>query len=200
MSHHNSEEDTTLRAALHALGVLPEDEALAFQQHLEEGCTICQAEVESYQSTVGKLGLGAPRIEPSESVRDRLFQEIKGQPKLQLAPAISKQELGNSLTIRAGEGEWREKWKGVFIKRLFKDEAKGTVTTLYKMMPGSSLPKHRHIGAEECFVLEGDYHINGEILRAGDYHCALPDSVDETLYTVGGTTFLLVSPERYAAV
>jgi anti-sigma factor ChrR (cupin superfamily) len=200
MSHHNSEEDTTLRAALHALGVLPEDEALAFQQHLDEGCTICLAEVESYQTTVGKLGLGAPRIEPPESVRDRLLQEIKRQPKLQLAPALSKQELGNSLTIRAGEGEWREKWKGVFIKRLFKDEMKGTVTTLYKMMPGASLPKHRHIGAEECFVLEGDYHINGEILRAGDYHCALPDSVDETLYTVGGTTFLLVTPERYAAV
>jgi anti-sigma factor ChrR (cupin superfamily) len=200
MSHHNSEEDIALQAALHALGVLPEDEALAFQQHLEQGCIECQAEVESYQSTVEKLAFSVSGIEPSASVRDRLFQKIKGQPKLQLAPTLSKQELGSSLTIRADEGEWREKWKGVFIKRLFKDEAKGTVTTLYKMMPGASLQKHRHIGAEECFILEGDYHINGEILGAGDYHCALPDSVDETLFTINGTMFLLVSPERYAAV
>lgn len=200
MSHHNSEEEIALQAALHALGVLPENEALAFQQHLAQGCRICQAEVESYQSTVEKLGFGAPRVEPSAALRDKLFQEIKGQSRLQLAPVPGKQELGSSLTIRADEGEWREKWKGVFIKRLFKDEEKGTVTTLYKMLPGASLPKHRHIGAEECLILEGDYHINGEILGAGDYHCALPDSVDETLFTIGGTMFLLISPERYAAV
>jgi anti-sigma factor ChrR (cupin superfamily) len=200
MNHHNSEEEVALQAALHALGVLPEAEALAFQQHLAEGCAVCRTEVESYQSTVEKLGFGAPRIEPSAGVLDRLFQEIKEQPKLQLAPKMSKQELGGSLTIRANEGEWREKWKGVFIKRLFKDESKGTVTILYKMLPGASLPMHRHIGAEECMVLEGDYHINGEVLGAGDYHCAFPDSVDETLFTIGGTMFLIVSPERMAAV
>jgi anti-sigma factor ChrR (cupin superfamily) len=200
MSYHTSEEEVTLQAALHALGVLPEDEASAFRQHLAEGCDQCQAEVQSYQGLVEKLGFSAPLVEPSGSVRDRLFEELKTRGSRPAAPRLDKQALGGSLTIRANEGEWREKWKGVFIKRLFVDEAKGTVTTLYKMLPGAHLPRHRHIGVEECLVLEGDYHINGEVLGAGDYHCALPDSVDETLTTVGGTMFLIVSPERMAAV
>jgi hypothetical protein len=200
MSHHIAAEEVALQAALHALGALPEDEARAFEQHLAEGCEVCQAEVQSYQLLVEKLAFGAPFIEPPASARDRLFEELKGQHSLQPAPSPDRQRLGNSLTIRANEGEWREKWEGVFVKRLFKDEAKGTVTTLFKMLPGASLPTHRHIGVEECLVLEGDYHINGEVLGAGDYHCALPDSVDETLTTIGGTMFLIVSPERMAAV
>lgn len=200
MSHHVSEEEITLQAALHALGVLPEDEARAFQQHLAEGCNLCQAEVHANQLLVEKLGFSAPLVEPPGNLRNRLFEELNGQSSRQPAPTLDKQALGRSLTIRANEGEWREKWKGVFIKRLFVDEAKGTVTTLYKMLPGAHLPAHRHIGVEECLVLEGDYHINGEVLGAGDYHCALPDSVDETLTTIGGTMFLIVSPERMAAV
>jgi anti-sigma factor ChrR (cupin superfamily) len=196
MSHHLPEEDISLQASLYAFGVLPEDEARAFRQHLAQGCQACEAEVQTFQLVVEKLGFSAPLVEPPAALHDRLFEELNQQT----APEPAKPGLGNSLTIRAAEGEWREKFAGVFVKRLFKDEAKGTVTTLYKMLPGASLPMHRHIGAEECLVLEGDYHINGEILGAGDYHCALPDSVDESLYTIGGTMFLLVSPERYAAV
>jgi anti-sigma factor RsiW len=126
MNHHNSAEEIALQAALHALGVLPEEEALAFKKHLAEGCDECQREVASYQSTVEKLGFGAPAAEPSADLADRLLQAVKEQPKLQLAPAPGKTEPGGSLTIRADEGEWREKWKGVFIKRLFKDDDKGT--------------------------------------------------------------------------
>jgi anti-sigma factor ChrR (cupin superfamily) len=200
MNHHQSTEEMALRAALHALGVLPEDEARDYEQHLAEGCQECQAEVRSYQAAVEKLAFGAPAAAPSENLLDKLLLEIKGQAKLQPAPPPGKIVPGISITVRAGEGEWREKWQGVFVKRLFKDEDKGTVTTLYKMMPGASLPMHRHIGAEECLVLEGDYHINGEVLGAGDYHCALPGSVDESLFTINGTMFLIVSPERMAAV
>jgi anti-sigma factor ChrR (cupin superfamily) len=200
MNHHLLEEEVSLQASLYAFGVLPEDEARAFELHLAEGCKVCEAEVQTFQLVVEKLGFGAPLVEPPAELHARLFDELTQQTTRQPAPAATKPTLGNSLTIRADEGEWREKFAGVFIKRLFKDEAKGTVTTLYKLLPGASLPMHRHIGAEECLVLEGDYHINGEVLGAGDYHCALPDSVDETLYTIGGTMFLLVSPERYAAV
>jgi anti-sigma factor ChrR (cupin superfamily) len=200
MSSHHSQEEITLQAALMALGVLSEDEARAFEQHLAEGCKECLAEFQNYQVVVEKLGFSAAEAEPSANLHDRLLADLNAQNLLQLVHAPAKSTLGNSLTIRAGDGEWRQKWEGVFVKRLFKDEAKGTVTTLYKLLPGASLPKHRHIGAEECLVLEGEYHVNGEILKAGDYHCALPDSVDETLFTIHGTMFLLVSPERYAAV
>ena len=200
MNHHIRDDERSLQAALYAFGVLPADEARAFQQHLNDGCEVCQHEVHSFQLVAEKLALAAPPVAPPAELYDRLFAELKGQSSPAPLLTLSQQELGKSLTIRASEGEWIEKWEGVFIKRLFKDEAKGTVTTLYKLQPGASIPKHRHIGAEECLVLEGDYHINGEVLGAGDYHCALPDSVDESLYTIGGTMFLIVSPSRYAAV
>jgi anti-sigma factor ChrR (cupin superfamily) len=200
MNHHIPEDEMSLQAALYAFGVLPADEARAFQQHLDAGCEVCQKEVQSFQRVGEKLAFNVPLVEPPAQVYDRLLAQLKS---LNLAPpalTLTPEALGKSVTVRANEGEWIEKWEGVFIKRLFKDEAKGTVTTLYKLSPGASIPKHRHIGAEECLVLEGDYHINGEVLGAGDYHCALPDSVDESLYTVGGTMFLIVSPSRYAAV
>ncbi|MBI3654687.1 MAG: cupin domain-containing protein [Acidobacteria bacterium] len=200
MSHHTSEEEATLQAALFAFGVLPQEEAEAFQQHLAEGCPTCKVEVQSFQLLAEKLAFAAPRVEPPARLRDRLWAEITGESASPQPAKPVHQSLGESLTIRANEGEWNEKWEGVFIKRLFKDDAKGTVTTLYKLLPGASLPKHRHLGAEECLVLEGDYHINGEVLGAGDYHCALPGSVDESLFTIHGTMFLIVSPERYAAV
>jgi anti-sigma factor ChrR (cupin superfamily) len=200
MNHHLPEEEFCLQASLYAFGVLPEDEARIFEQHLAAGCAVCKAEVQSFQRVVETLGFSAPMVEPPAQLHNRLFEDLHRQPASPRPPESIKIALGNSLTIHADEGEWREKFAGVFVKRLFKDEAKGTVTTLYKLMPGASLPQHRHIGAEECLVLEGDYHINGEVLGAGDYHCALPDSVDESLYTINGTMFLLVSPERYAAV
>ncbi len=200
MNHHIPEDEMSLQAALYAFGVLPADEVRAFQQHLNEGCEGCQREVQSFQFVAEKLAYNVPSIDPPAQLYDRLIARLKQPSPAPPLLTLSKSALGNAVTIRANEGEWIEKWEGVFVKRLFKDEAKGTVTTLYKLLPGASIPKHRHIGAEECMVLEGDYHINGEVLGAGDYHCALPDSVDESLYTVGGTMFLIVSPSRYAAV
>lgn len=207
-THPNTEEERALQAALYTLGALPESAARAFRRHLESGCASCQAEVSSYQGVVEKLGFSAPRVAPPAGLRDRLFAELakSSAPKAAPSPAKAagregaKTALGRSLTIRANEGKWVEMWDGVFVKRLFTDKDKGTVTTLFKLLPGASIPQHRHLAAEECLVLEGDYHINGEVLGAGDYHCALPDSVDESLYTVGGAMFLLVSPEHYASL
>ena len=200
MNHHLAEEEVSLQASLYAFGVLPEDEVRAFERHLAEGCEVCEAEVQTFQRVVERLGFAAPVVEPPDALHDRLFARLTAQAPAKVVPMPARPALGSSLTIRADEGEWVEKWEGVFIKRLFKDRDKGTVTLLYKLMPGASLLPHRHIGAEECLVLEGDYHINGEVLGAGDYHCALPDSVDESLFTINGTMFLIVSPERYAAV
>ncbi len=200
MNHHIPDDEMSLQAALYAFGVLPDDEARTLQQHLNEGCENCSREVQTFRAVAEKLALSVAPVAPPAALHDRLMAQLNGEPSALPALTLSREALGHSLTIRANEGEWIEKWEGVFIKRLFKDEAKGTVTTLYKLQPGASIPKHRHIGAEECLVLEGDYHINGEVLGAGDYHCALPDSVDESLYTIGGTMFLIVSPSRHAAV
>jgi anti-sigma factor ChrR (cupin superfamily) len=65
------------------------------------------------------------------------------------------------------------------------------------MLPGTSLPAHRHIGAEQLYILEGDCQVHGEVLGPGDFHLAESDTVHESTSTVNGTMFLLIGPQAY---
>ncbi len=68
---------------------------------------------------------------------------------------------------------------GVFTKLLYED-ASGRRTTLTRMEPGARLPRHRHVGIEQTFVLEGSlWDEDGECTagnfvwrRAGSVHSA----------------------------
>jgi hypothetical protein len=59
------------------------------------------------------------------------------------------------------------KYPGVSTKTLYRDAA-GRQTTLTRMAPGARLPKHRHVGIEPSFVLEGT-------LVDGDGQSSWPD-------------------------
>lgn len=181
------------RAALYALGALSEEESREFESLLTGGSLDGEEEFRSFASVVAKIGLATQCEEPPARLKEKLLTEIKDE-SLQQTSNKNNRPPRSSLTIRVSEGKWVEMWPGVSVKRLFADRERGTVTTLFKMAPGSSIPAHRHHSVEECLVIEGDYSINGETLGPGDYHCALPGSTDETLTTVGGTTFILVSP------
>jgi anti-sigma factor ChrR (cupin superfamily) len=65
------------------------------------------------------------------------------------------------------------------------------------MLPGTSLSVHKHIGIEQFFILEGDCNVAGQNLGPGDYHRAEKGSIHESTYTVNGTLFLLIAPQRY---
>ena len=80
---------------------------------------------------------------------------------------------------------------GVFEKQLYSDEGRGTVTTMIKMMPGIKLPSHRHLGTEECLVIEGDFHVGGEEFGSGDYRCVMPGTIDERSFSINGTLLLI---------
>ena len=105
--------------------------------------------------------------------------------------------LKGFFSMRANEGEWRELSEGLLEKQLFVDQRKGTVTTLIKLLPGVKLPDHRHLGVEECLVLEGDFHVNDEVFGPGDYRCAMTDSIDQTPYSVNGALLLIVAQHGY---
>ncbi|HZN11071.1 MAG TPA: cupin domain-containing protein [Blastocatellia bacterium] len=178
MSHDRADDQICEQAALYALGALEAAEAEAFAEHLAGGCEVCAAEWRACQSVVARLGLGGQALDPPPGVRDRLLASVRTA----------------SVTVRAEEGKWRPAGEGLFTKRLFVDRDRGTVTFLLRAQAGARLPAHRHAAVEECLVLEGDYHVNGEKLGPGDYHCALPGSADESLYTEGGATVLLIAP------
>jgi anti-sigma factor ChrR (cupin superfamily) len=99
--------------------------------------------------------------------------------------------------VRAAEEGWVETdVPGVSVKRLRVDRERRYVTMLVRMAPGSAYPSHRHAGAEECFVLEGDLHVGDAVLRAGDYQCAHGASLHSVQSTENGCLLLISSSQE----
>jgi anti-sigma factor ChrR (cupin superfamily) len=108
-----------------------------------------------------------------------------------------EREVAAFKSIHAGDGEWIKAGEGIEYKTLHVDRQSRLVTSLVRMGPGTSLPMHRHQGVEQFFILEGDCNVHGERLGPGDFHRATPGSVHRDTYTVEGTLFLLIAPERF---
>jgi anti-sigma factor ChrR (cupin superfamily) len=206
MSHTTTttDEDLAGQAALYALGTLDAAEARAFEQHVAEGCEACAAELRASEETVAQLAFAVPPAAPTASVRERLLALASADAD-SAAPtgrdSTSRAGTSNFIVLRAGEGEWIEtEDAGVSYKLLFADDARGTFTTLVRMRPGARIPAHRHLGVEQCLVLEGDVRTGDIAMKAGDFNCSLPGSVHEELLTDAGALLLIVSPERYEVV
>jgi anti-sigma factor ChrR (cupin superfamily) len=198
-------------AALYALGALEGEEARAFEAHMEEGCDACAAELREFESVVGSLGLAAPEAEPPAATRARLLERLaaggesggseskdKGRAEDDSSRSLCDEGF---LVVRAGEGQWLPTGDaGVSFKLLYTDRERGTFTTLVRMDAGASIRAHRHLGVEQCLVIEGDLRAGDVSMSAGDFNCSLPGSVHEEISTTGGALFLIVGPERYEVV
>ncbi len=91
--------------------------------------------------------------------------------------------------MRAGEGQWAEVMPGVQVKLLRNDGQ--TQSMLARLGPGARVPVHSHSIDEECLVLEGEVFLNDNLLRHGDYQCALAGSRHyETYSDVGALMFV----------
>jgi anti-sigma factor ChrR (cupin superfamily) len=222
MTHATADEELEGQAALYALGTLDAEEARAFEAHLAEGCAACAAELREFQTVVSDLAFAVPPAEPPAGVLPRLLALVsEGQGQQTRADAETDLKGGDAddepargdqtarapqqatagagfLIVRAGEGAWRPTADaGVTFKLLFVDRERATVTTLVRMEPGARIPAHRHLGVEQCLLLEGDLRAGGIEMSAGDFNCSLPGSVHEDLTTDTGAVFLIVAPERY---
>ena len=184
-------------AGLYALGALSQNEARSFEAHLAEGCDICQPELESFEQTVRAVAFSAGEAEPPARVRAELLATVSKWVPEQTGESVPTRDLGQFVSILASEGKWRELREGVLLKLLHLDEATGIATSLVRMLPGTALPCHQHIGVEQFLVIEGDCNVAGQKLTPGDYHRAEAGSIHESTYTVDGTLFLLIAPERY---
>jgi quercetin dioxygenase-like cupin family protein len=199
MSHTTVDEEAAGRAALYALGALEGEEAREFEEHVAAGCGPCAAELREFEAVAAELGRAAPEAEPPAGVRGRLLALVAGEAHAG-GPGL-RGGAGGFLVLRAGEGEWRPTADaGVSFKLLYADQGRGTVTTLVRMEPGSRIRPHRHLGVEQCLVLEGDVSSGAIGMTAGDFNCSMPGSVHEELVSEGGALLLIVSPERYEPV
>lgn len=192
MSDRDLAHDITDVVALYALGALSQHEARAFEEHLAEGCDVCEAELPSFEQTASAIGFSVSEVKPSAEVRDRLMMRLNNLEK-----PTRLDHSSEFISILAAEGEWQELQAGIMMKQLYVDHASGLATSLVKMPPGTALPAHAHAGVEQLFIIEGDCNVRGQRLGPGDYHRAEAGSIHETTYTVEGTTFLLVAPEEY---
>jgi len=216
MRHTGGAEDATReRAALYALGALEAEEARSFERHLDEGCDECAAEVESFAAVGCALALAVPQRTPPASAREKLLAHVSANTEATPSEESGRTEprgveraaptatptatnLSDLLIVRAGEGEWFESEDpGVTVKLLYVDRERETYTTLVRMSPGSRIPRHRHRGAEQCLVLEGDVSSGPHTLSAGDFNCAPSGSIHDELTSEGGALLLIISPESY---
>ena len=100
-------------------------------------------------------------------------------------------------TVRAEGAEWIALTPLVKIRRLRVDAAAGSQTVLVRAEPGGFIPRHRHGQDEEFIVLEGECHIGGHHLRAGDAHFAAAGSWHDDITTQTGV-LVLVRGEYHA--
>jgi anti-sigma factor ChrR (cupin superfamily) len=203
MTHSHSEDEIREYAALYALGGLSQFEARSFEEHLDAGCETCRTELQAFDSVVEQLAWAEVTVAPAVDVRERLLACVAEEAAARAVDANSsapETNLPNAgiFIIPAGAGEWQPTPdEGVFAKELFRNEGSGLVTSLVRMSPGARVPRHRHIGIEQCLVLEGDLRTGGDVTTSGDYICAPAHTIHQELHTEQGNLLLIIAPASF---
>jgi anti-sigma factor ChrR (cupin superfamily) len=103
-------------------------------------------------------------------------------------------EVGNaprSQTIVLSDIAWTDAMPGVQMKAIWHEQETKRRAALARFEPGAKLPKHKHIGDELIFVLEGsNADESGEVL-AGNMNYR-PNGCVHTVSTKNGATVLAV--------
>ena len=86
-------------------------------------------------------------------------------------------ETPRSVYLDVSRIEWEPtKWPGIDIRVLY-SEPGGRTTSLTRMAPGARLPRHRHVGLEQSYVLEGTLVDDDGPCTAGNFVWRRPGSV-----------------------
>ena len=84
----------------------------------------------------------------------------------------------HSVYLDLAATEWQPtQFPGIVMKLLWQDEAGEAFTALFKAEPGARLPRHRHRGVEQTFVLEGSLADDEGVCTAGNFVWRRPGSV-----------------------
>lgn len=69
------------------------------------------------------------------------------------------------------------RFPGVEMKILWREPDGEAFTALFRTAPGARLPKHRHVGVEQTFVLEGSLVDDQGACTAGNFVWRSPGSI-----------------------
>jgi anti-sigma factor ChrR (cupin superfamily) len=74
-----------------------------------------------------------------------------------------------SLYVDVATVPWREVRRGVFWRVLWEDPDGKHKAILMRYEAGATIPRHRHVGDEQIFVLEGSVSDDTGVCSAGNY-------------------------------
>jgi anti-sigma factor ChrR (cupin superfamily) len=86
---------------------------------------------------------------------------------------------------------WEERRPGVFWKVLHRDGDRQTVLVRYA--PGATIPRHRHLGEEQVFVMQGSVADDTGVCHAGDFARRPPGCVHTVRSPEGALVLAVVS-------
>ena len=153
-----SHSDHDIDAALWAAGALSAEEQDAARRRLESDPAFARAAGE-WELALAPIAARLAPIEPP----DGLLAKIEARLDRGGARASAH-------TVRAADGDWIDLGSGIRIKVLHRDMERRRQTIVLMADPGAVHPAHVHDSDEEIFVVAGDLTIDGEELRAGDFH------------------------------
>jgi anti-sigma-K factor RskA len=81
LKHDKITAETLETAALYALGALSQIEARAFEIHMSEECSACNAAYSQFEGVVQELGYSATEATPSPYLRDILVSRLEKEPR-----------------------------------------------------------------------------------------------------------------------
>ena len=96
MNDHAHWEDV---AGAYVLGALPEDEAAAYEAHLET-CPSCRAEADELRVAAQALPLSAPALRPPDALKARIMAEVEREASLLAAAGPEADRPGASVRRR----------------------------------------------------------------------------------------------------
>ena len=90
--------------------------------------------------------------------------------------------------VTAADVPWVERRPGVHWRVLWESEDGARKAILMRYAPGATIPRHRHVGDEQIYVLEGSVRDDTGVCTAGNYARRPPGCV----HTVHSDTGALV--------
>ena len=187
MTHNECSQSEEMCALVVAGAALPEEEQ-AFFTHLDEGCPTCKMAYAELLEVTVHLAKGLPQVTPPAGVRARLLARLACSDRFQ--PFFSEVarlfdlsvDAVQALLSRIDDATAWEPGPLPFIRVIhFQSGPRmaGFDTGLARIAAGAAFPRHRHLGREVSFVLEGSVCDNGQWRHAGEIIAWETDSVHE---------------------
>jgi len=147
------------------------------------------------QKSVDALALAAPLVPPPPGLKGKVMDRVRAGTQSG-TPGGKPTGDGGVRDLRfllGGEGQWKPlPIPGAFIRLLSLEADRGYAVLMGKLEPGTRYPAHINAGPEDFYILTGDLHVSGQVLRAGDFHHADGGSAHGENFSVDGCTLLAV--------